>query len=193
MFLDEEYRVEGLSPSIIVDVGSNIGASVAFFKSWYPEARIVGIEPDPVTFERLRDSVGGLPGVELHPWAVADTTGPRAFDRSSQSWGSSLADSNVATTMTVDTVTVQALTVTDLLDRLGIESADLLKLDVEGGEWLIFDEPSGLEACKVIVGELHLDEPDQTVERALAALERFDVEVTPARRADRVHFVARRR
>src|SRR5436309_1804523 len=39
------------SRPLILDCGSNIGMSILFFKKLYPEARIIGFEADPLTFE----------------------------------------------------------------------------------------------------------------------------------------------
>src|SRR5271169_1281292 len=44
------------SPNIL-DCGSNIGMSILYFKNLYPDARILGFEPDPDTFGMLRRNV----------------------------------------------------------------------------------------------------------------------------------------
>jgi FkbM family methyltransferase len=188
MLLDEQYLLDGIDPAVIVDLGSNVGASIMFFRVRYPRARIVGLEPDPRTFERLWHSVSHVPGVEVYPWAVADRTGKVPFRQVEQSWESALylGDGDAAT------VEVDAVSLTELLSRLEIGEVDLLKLDVEGAEWLIFDQESALMRCKAIVGELHLDAPDQTGQRALAALRDFDVVLDASRTASRVNFIARR-
>jgi hypothetical protein len=58
----------------IIDCGANIGLSVIFFKALHPGADIVAVEPDPVTFARLKDTMdrNGLHDVRLVNAAVAE-------------------------------------------------------------------------------------------------------------------------
>ena len=159
--------------SVIIDLGSNIGASIAFFHATYPDARIVGLEPDPETFRRLLGSVAPIPQVQVLPLAVSDHIGDASFRPDTQSWASALGDG-------AGSITVRTITLPDLLAAVGVESVDLLKLDVEGAEWLMFDSHGSFDACGTIVGELHLDAADQTVTRAEEALTAFAVTVTVA-------------
>ena len=45
-------RARAALPGRIVDLGANIGAASVFATRW-PNARILALEPDPGTFERL--------------------------------------------------------------------------------------------------------------------------------------------
>lgn len=55
MFVENQYELpDEINPCLIVDLGSNCGASIAFFRATYPNARLIGCEPDPDTFDRLR-------------------------------------------------------------------------------------------------------------------------------------------
>ena len=49
------FRAQTDSP-LIFDCGSNIGLSILFFKKLYPKARVIGFEPDPLTFQTLREN-----------------------------------------------------------------------------------------------------------------------------------------
>lgn len=184
MFIDRQYELDGINPRVIIDLGSNIGASLAYFRSRYPAARIVGLEPDPSTFPRLQRAVARMPGVSVYPWAVSDQTGRQRFARAAQSWASSLAPHG--------DVEVKTSTLPDLIAEFGLKEVDLLKLDVEGVEWAMFEHPGAFAGCRVIVGELHLNAVDQTVERAKRALAGFDVEIV-SRQSDRANFVAKAR
>jgi FkbM family methyltransferase len=186
MFLERQYAIDGIEPATILDLGSNIGASIAFFRATYPSVRIIGIEPDPTTFERLEACMRTLSGVYIYPWAIADCSGRLPFLQAPQSWESALVAEREAASLDVE-----AVTLSDLASRLGMEQIDLLKLDVEGAEWLMFNQPSAFDACKTIVGELHLGQSDQTIERATAALANFHVSIT-RRAGRRANFVARK-
>lgn len=60
-----------LEPKVILDIGSNLGASILFFHRRFPTARIYGFEPHPETFRILEANVGSIPTVEIFnmPWA----------------------------------------------------------------------------------------------------------------------------
>lgn len=63
------------SDPVIVDGGSNIGVSVAFFKSLYPNARILAFEPSAKAYQLLARNVGETTGVELHRLALGRESG----------------------------------------------------------------------------------------------------------------------
>src|SRR5438132_2523915 len=50
----EYYVPPGLRPKIILDIGSNIGASIIYFHRQFPDANIFGFEPHPDTFRVLQ-------------------------------------------------------------------------------------------------------------------------------------------
>jgi len=54
LFVEEMYRFDaGRSNPVVLDCGSNIGLSVLYFKSIYPDATIYAFEPDNSNFEIL--------------------------------------------------------------------------------------------------------------------------------------------
>ena len=55
IFIDGDYDVPlATPPRTIVDLGSNIGVSILYFKLRFPDAHVIGVEPDPVAFALLR-------------------------------------------------------------------------------------------------------------------------------------------
>jgi FkbM family methyltransferase len=156
---------------LILDVGSNIGASVAFFRARYPSARIVGLEPDPRAFARLQGNVADLDVMVLQVAAAAED-GLRVFHPAEATWLSSFdADADRGA------IEVEARGLDSLLDDLGIERVDLLKIDVEGAEAEILSAFLGLGNVGAIVGELHPDvvADAEGIVRLLG--ERFDLQV----------------
>jgi FkbM family methyltransferase len=69
------------SAPTILDCGSHIGLSVAWFKRQFPGARIIAFEPDPRSFELLQANVAGngLDRVELLNVAVSSRRGTARF------------------------------------------------------------------------------------------------------------------
>ncbi len=60
----EYYLPPALQPKVILDIGSNIGALILYFKHQFP-AKIFGFEPHPETFSILRLNVAETPSVRF--------------------------------------------------------------------------------------------------------------------------------
>ena len=55
IFEKEEYRVDlGKPDPYILDVGAHIGMATIYFKTLYPQAKILAFEPNPNTAKLLR-------------------------------------------------------------------------------------------------------------------------------------------
>jgi FkbM family methyltransferase len=178
-----QYAAPGLeNPALIVDAGSHIGASVAWFASRYPACRVVGFEASPTTFACLQQNVRGFPNVEVHNIALGAHDGPAAFFEAAAPWESSLRAHGQPG------VTVSALTLDGVLGLAGPEPVDLLKVDIEGSEYEVLRAcPPRPERVRRIVGELHtwIEDRGFTDREFFALLAAYDVE-DDASGADRV-------
>jgi len=155
VFLEREYEIElRTEPVVILDLGSNVGASIVFFHARYPAARIIGVEPDPRAFTRLRTNVAQFDGVTVLNMAAARADGLRPFYQADESWLSSLREQEGAES---DSIEVETRTLETLLAELGIDHVDLLKIDVEGAEEEILPGFAGLGSVGAVVGEIHPD------------------------------------
>ena len=150
IFEGDEYEfVCDKSDPTILDCGSHIGLSVAWFKRRFPKARIIAFEPDPENFRLLQANVATnrLEGVELLNVAISARRGTARFfgDFSDpapmasahslrEEWGTQRSDQWIL----VNTV--------PLADYLA-EPVDYLKLDIEGME---------TEVMQSIAPRLHL-------------------------------------
>lgn len=120
----------------IVDAGANIGCSAVYFAKKFPEARIICIEADKSNYEVLRINCARYPNIEcLHAalWPVegqvevVDTgEGEWAF-RAKEIAGSEPSDSQ-------GNQRIEAITIDGVMSRFGLETIDVLKMDIEGGE-----------------------------------------------------------
>jgi FkbM family methyltransferase len=149
--LDDIYAdADHVPAKTIVDLGANVGLATLRLLATHPDARVIAVEADPMLANRLRENVAGLP-VTVVAAAIAGASGERTFYRSdSVGWGNSLEHVDSAQSP----VKVEAISLTDLLQAEGMDTVDLLKMDVEGAEWEIFKDgvPSLVAA---MVGEIH--------------------------------------
>lgn len=193
VFVLDAYDVDTAEPPrVVFDLGSNIGMTILYFRVRYPHARIYGFEPDPLAFAVLQENTRPLRGVEILPYAVADLDGPLAFYPRPETFASSVVPDGSAG----GPVTVEARSLETLAEDLAIDAIDLLKVDIEGAEFRVLSAFDGRRRVQTIIGELHAELIEATVEEFLALLEGFEVEIEhqpmpslPA--AERYAFVAR--
>jgi FkbM family methyltransferase len=75
-YLDRLYQqiIDSGRQPLIIDCGSNIGASVLWFNARYPRAHIVAIEPAPDNLEILKRNIAGL-DVDLIEGGISGSDG----------------------------------------------------------------------------------------------------------------------
>lgn len=174
-------------PSSIVDLGANIGMFGALAVTRWPAARIVGYEPDPANaaVHERTIAANGLSG----RWSlVLAAAGARArevrfaagLNASSHVLGRGGDDEG-------ETITVSCL---DVLEQ--VCGADLVKIDIEGGEWEIICDPRfASDPPRVLVLEYHASGCPGSDPRAQAegALEAAGLRVSPIWHGDGVGMV----
>ena len=174
VLLDGLYDIPELHDvEVIVDIGSHIGTSIVFFRTRHPGAHIHGFEPDPRSFATLQANVGGLPGVTIDPRAVTGADGSATFFSDENSLASSLvAGAGARRAVPIETVSLDGL-----MDELGLDHIDLLKLDVEGAEYDVLSQTTRLDRVRAIAGELHPGLIPCTPDEFFALLDDFEIEV----------------
>ncbi len=155
IFVDDQYLQSNIAnPKIILDLGSNVGYSVIYFKLRYPKSIIYAFEPDPATFTKLVSNIEQFDNVIAINKALSDNCGILDFY---VYLGSSMSSSTIKRTDKQTRISVQALSLDSFLSEYGIGIVDLLKFDVEGHEYRIFSKFDNIDKISNYVGELHLD------------------------------------
>jgi FkbM family methyltransferase len=164
-------------PAQVLDVGGNIGLFATFARDSWPGAHVVSIEPDPDNLEILRLNAAKGSDLEVVAACASNRDGTLRFV-AGQEAGSHVANGDSSN----DTIAVPCVDVFRLAD-----SADLIKIDIEGSEWDILDDPRlGSIPAKALVMEWHdlLCPHDDPRAAARAALERAGFTII----VDRVSF-----
>ena len=171
-----QYAVPELDdPKLIVDAGSHIGSSVAWFASRYPGSRVIGFEASPTTCESLRHNVRFFPNVEIHNVALGPVDGHALFYERPESCRSSLRPADDG----AEVIRVPVLSLDSALRLAGSCDVDLLKLDIEGAEYDVLHAcPPDPQRVRRIVGELHtwIVDVGFTSREFLALLDGYQVE-----------------
>ena len=165
----EYYVPRALNPKIILDIGSNIGASVLYFHRQFPDAQIFGFEPHPETFRVLKKNVAALRGVQVFNYGLGAVRERVAVPADKVNYGAfnTRGDFKDRGYPAVPTE-CEVRRLDDVLRELQITQIDLLKIDCEGAETDVFSTLPDeiLNRCQWIVGEFH----DQTAFAVLARL-----------------------
>lgn len=132
----------------VVELGANIGYYTMQECAQCHLARVVAIEPNPASFEILKENVAinGLEGVSLYNLAVSDACGTLPFYISTHSNICSVTPrKDYARKIDVDVVTLD-----ELVAREGVAHVDLIRMDIEGHE---------VHALKGMLETLRRDKP----------------------------------
>lgn len=123
----------GSSPRIL-DVGGNIGLFGVYASCQWPGAQIRAFEPDPDNLRVLRKTVAAS---QMNGrWTVVPAAVSNAATELSFVPGLR-AKTHIADAHETGSLTVRAV---DLFDQVG-HGVDLIKMDIEGGEWAILGDP----------------------------------------------------
>jgi FkbM family methyltransferase len=138
-------------PRMIIDLGANIGLFGAFAAPLWPKAAIVGYEPDPdnvaVHMQTIR--ANGLEDRWRVVGAAAGTHDGQVVLAHGRAMGSFVVE-----TGTDPGVPTMGVPMRDVMSELC--TADLVKIDIEGGEWEILWDPRFLRSPpRAMVLEYH--------------------------------------
>lgn len=138
-------------PKVVVDLGANIGLSALQLASRFPGARLVCVEPHPENAQLLRHNLACLGDrARVVEVAVADRAGKIGLSLEAEHYNASLVRDGT------EVVEVAALTMNDVMQISGITEIDLLKMDIEGAEYLILkSRPEWLSHVTLLLAELH--------------------------------------
>jgi FkbM family methyltransferase len=185
---DAVLKALSAPPRVVVDLGANIGVSLALWRHHFPDATIVAAEPDATNFDLLTRNTRALPAAErIIPQRVCVAGTPRTVTldapKGGEPWAIKMGQAQSPSGEHTGTNTVEAITMPQLLARAGVTGdVGLLKCDIEGAEEELFAD------CRAWIGRVHAMavevHGDYTPERFVADLDkageagRFDALVT---------------
>jgi FkbM family methyltransferase len=134
---------------LVVDLGANIGFSILHWLDQFPHCRVIAFEPNPKLVPQVQRNLAlnHVQGrVELHQAAAGASTRMMM-----------LTDAGSSSRLTENgSLTGHSVEVLDVFEILAGKTIDLLKIDIEGGEYEILDDPrfDGLDV-RAIAMEWH--------------------------------------
>lgn len=139
------------APKTIIDAGANVGYASLYFSEKYPEAKIVAVEPAIQNFEVLTENLSNYDNVktlQAGVWYKDEKLNIKDPDSATASFEMEASSDEAA---------LQGYTVNSIMEKAGFSNVDLLKMDIEGAEYFLFqhDPHTWLPAVKCLVIELH--------------------------------------
>ncbi len=193
IFVGREYAPldDMEAPSLIIDAGANVGYSSAYFLSRFPTAQVIALEPDPDNAEACRRNLEPygdrarvlIRAVWPHPTRLTILHYGDLGDRGE--WGVQVIEGSLdlgalpehvyrGPNPPVPSGEVEAIDMASVIEMAGLP-IDLLKMDIEGVERLVFgdDDLTWLRQVSNIAIELH---GPQAREAFFQALDGFSYE-----------------
>lgn len=137
VFDEQQYAyIPPKSIQCIVDAGANIGCSAVYFAKRFPKARIICIEADKGNFESLLINCSPYPNIECLHAALWPLEGQvEILDTGEGAWAFRAKDIQLnPQAHGIQAARIAAITIQGVIDKYGIDSIDLLKMDIEGSE-----------------------------------------------------------
>jgi FkbM family methyltransferase len=132
------------NPKVIVDIGANLGMFSKLCSLLFPEAAIYAYEPNPGALKWLRQNAEGT-RIQVIPCAVGQISGLVKLDTS--------CDSTIGQITEDGDLEVQCVAASEVAAG---DQIDFLKMDCEGSEWAILQDPTLLGRAKEACLEFHL-------------------------------------
>lgn len=135
-----QRRIITKTDPVIFDVGASEGSVVTKYKSMYPQAPIHAFEPQPDSFQKLKDVASAMKDVYCSNIALSNIQGKEIFYKTNAYAASSLLPP-VRSGSFIDDHTglaerydVQLETLDNYTKSQSIRYIDILKMDVQGNE-----------------------------------------------------------
>jgi FkbM family methyltransferase len=138
-FADMRKFVPAGKDPLILDIGANVGQSVARFRKTFPTAIIHSFEPGPDTFQTLSENVATDERVSVWNCAVGASTGRQNFEENTNpDMSSFLSLSTTGWGEVKRQSLVEVTTVDAFLESNRVAHVDILKSDTQGYELEVF-------------------------------------------------------
>jgi len=139
VFIKEEYKpltdLKINNPRII-DAGANIGCTSIYLSAYYPNAKIIALEPDRGNFELLKknfllNGLGSALSLPIALWYTNSNVSITNNHIDKRNWSMKIVEQGYNS--------VEAKTMETILKETEFDGIDILKMDIEGSEEIIFE------------------------------------------------------
>lgn len=153
VFIDNEYDLKYIpNPKLVIDGGANVGLFTVLIKNKFPEIKVIAIEPDKENFQLLQQNTAGYKDVHYENCGLWNrATNLKVYDKFDMGKWAMVVEE------TTEDSPIKAISINDLINKYSIDRIDILKLDIETSEKVLFSNnyENWLPKTKMIIIELH--------------------------------------
>jgi FkbM family methyltransferase len=138
IFLCGDYFFESKNAKPqVVDCGANIGMSILYFKTLFPDCSIIAFEPNPFAFDVLKKNIeqNKLQNVQIFNTALSDKSGSIEYYIGANK--GSLVGTIVEQKAGDNVINVKVERLSDFLQN---QIYDFIKIDIEGAESFVLKD-----------------------------------------------------
>lgn len=152
-FLFDKKYGDYRKAKVVIDAGANVGMFSRIIKEYARDAKIIAIEPEANNFELLKKNMALAHGDDLclknGLWNKECKLVVESAGRGE--WGFTVKETKGKK------YDVMAIGVSDLMSKYDLSWIDVLKIDIEGSEYEVFDKSSlkWLDKVGMVVIEIH--------------------------------------
>ena len=123
----------------VLDCGGHIGTFTMYVKSLWPEAKILAMEPVPDNQQLFLENTqrNKLSNVDMIPYALYGSGGTYYIDLANKQFDAVHVTSEKPSHDQF--ITINALTLDEVVQQNNLPVIDLMKLDIEGAEYHVFE------------------------------------------------------
>lgn len=156
VFFEKQYLLFGKDfpkPQTIIDGGANIGMASIYFSMLFPDAEIAAIEPDTDNFELLIENTSSYKRIKCFKNAIWHTDEELYIKNPEMHAAEFIVEKAAEKSESA----LKGVTINEIIKRNNWQSADIVKLDIEGAERELFalGDNSWLKDIKLLIIELH--------------------------------------
>lgn len=152
IFIEQHYKKGRIKKDMtIIDCGANIGLASLYFKDY--AKKIYALEPNPKNFECLVENTKDIPHIQPFNIGLSART---AIEHLRNNGDYPISESLFGTGEIKEEVKLQSIN--EFFEEQKIEHVDLLKMDTEGAEYIIFPSfgfSKIAHRIDYIIGEAH--------------------------------------
>jgi len=159
-------------PNVIIDAGANIGLASIYFTNKYPAAKIIAIELSPSNFQALVRNTNHYENIETINAGLWNKNEILKFREEGFSpWGYKVDNKLAEGSLSINSITIH-----DIITIFDVDTIDVLKVDIEGAEVELFsgNYKSWLPKVRYLVIEFHDRSRPDSSNTVRSALEEFN-------------------
>jgi FkbM family methyltransferase len=170
-----------------IDIGAHIGIYTLYahrlMSRRFEHFRIVAVEPHPISYSVLERKIKGLANVVLLKEAVYVKDNETIFYLGSLHRSSSITPTEHHVRgglLSGEIINIKTVRIDSLIRRLKLERVDLLKMDIEGAEYIILTDPTlDLSVVENMIVEVHYSYRSKESVEIIRALAQKGFKIAP--------------